>query len=163
MAFTTFSGPIRSGTVKEGAARNTGLVVLAQSVTLPATVALTSGAVAQPLAILPAGSKIMRIMVEKTVALTGNSVSQVALTVGDGTTANKYVTSVNLATAVGMTAQATIDAGVVTLETNNIGATDVTLFGTFTATTGNPTAGTIVVTIQYMQRADNGAQFPASV
>ena len=31
MSFSTFSGPLRSGTVKEGAGRNTGLVVLSQS------------------------------------------------------------------------------------------------------------------------------------
>jgi hypothetical protein len=31
MSFSTFSGPLRSGTVKEGAGRNTGVVMLAQS------------------------------------------------------------------------------------------------------------------------------------
>jgi hypothetical protein len=31
MAFSTFSGPLRSGTIREGSARNTGLVVLSQS------------------------------------------------------------------------------------------------------------------------------------
>lgn len=162
MSFSTFSGPVRVGTVRENAGRNTGLVVLSQTATVPATAALTSGAVAQALFTLPAGSRINRIMVEKTVAVTGNGVTQVAMTVGDGTTANKYVTSVNLATAAGMTAQATIDAGVQVAETSNIGTTDITFYGTFTATTGNPTAGTILVTVEYVQRNTDGAANPVS-
>lgn len=162
MSFTTFSGPLRSGTVKEGSGDNTGLPVLAQSVTLAATVAKTSGATAQELVTLPAGAKIVRFQIEKTVAISGNSVSEVAAVIGTSGTANKYMTSANIAIAAGMTAQATLDAATVSAETNNIGTSDVTLYGTFTASTGNPTAGSIVITVHYVQRASNGAQVPAS-
>ena len=162
MAFATFSGPVRMGTVKEGSGVNTGLPVLTQSATVAATVAKTSGAVAQALMTLPAGSKITRIQIEKTVAISGNSVSEVAAVIGTSGTANKYMTSANIAIAAGMTAQATLDAATVSAETNNIGTSDVTLYGTFTASTGNPTAGTIVVTVHYVQRGSDGAQVPAS-
>lgn len=162
MSFTTFSGPLRSGTVKEGSGVNTGLPVLAQSVTVAATVAKTSGPVAQALVTLPAGSKIVRFQIEKTVAISGNSVSEVAAVIGTSGTANKYMTSANIAIAAGMTAQATLDAATVSAETNNIGTSDVTLYGTFTASTGNPTAGSIVITVHYIQRNSDGSQVPAS-
>jgi hypothetical protein len=162
MGFTTFSGPLRSGTVKEGASINTGSPVLARSVSLDATVAKTSGAVAQALMTLPAGSKILDVYVEKTVAASGNSVSAIAMTIGDGTTADKYVTSVAIGVTAIRTLQATITAGYVPAEMNNIGTTDKTLYGTFAATTGNPTAGTIVLTVLYQQRSSTGLQDPAT-
>ena len=162
MSFATFSGPARFGTVKEGTGVNTGLPVLTQSVTVAATVAKTSGAVAQALMTLPAGSNITRFQIEKTVAISGNSVSEVAAVIGTSGTANKYMTSANIAVAAGMTAQATLDAATVSAETNNIGTSDVTLYGTFTASTGNPTAGTIVITVHYIQRNADGSQTPAS-
>jgi hypothetical protein len=164
MAFTTFSGPIRSGTVKEGAARNTGLVVLSQSATIDMDgVALTSASPVQDLFTLPAGSKILNFRFEKTVVVAGNSISQVAVIVGNATDDNQYLESVNLATAKGVAAQATVDAGIQVDDCDNIGTVDVLLQATFTATTGNATSGQIVVTVTYAQRADNGAQFPASV
>lgn len=162
MSFSTFSGPARFGTVREGTGVNTGLPVLTQSVTVAATVAKTSGAVAQALLTLPAGSKITRFQIEKTVAISGNSVSEVAAVIGTSGTANKYMTSANIAVAAGMTAQATLDAAMVSAETNNIGTSDVTLYGTFTASTGNPTAGTIVITVHYVQRNADGSQAPVS-
>lgn len=162
MSFTTFSGPIRSGTVRTGAATsmNAGTVVLAQSVTLAGTVAKTTP-VAQALFTLPAGAKILRVMVEKTVVLAGNSISQVAMTLGTSGTANKYVTSVNLAVTAGLAAQATVDAGMVSVECDNIGTSDVTLYGTFTATTGDATSGSLVVTVNYLQRSASGSTTPA--
>jgi hypothetical protein len=44
-----------------------------------------------------------------------------------------------------------------------VGASDVLLQAKFTATTGNATSGQIVVTVQYIQRAADGAQNPTSV
>ena len=46
--------------------------------------------------------------------------------------------------------------------TNNIGTTDVAVTGTFTAAGGNPTAGAVVVTVEYIQRADDGSQAPTA-
>lgn len=159
--FSTFSGPIRAGTERYGAGRNTGLVVLAQSKTIDmAGVALTSAAPVQNLFTLPAGSKILSFRFEKTVALSGNSISQVAAIVGNAADDNQYLESVNLATAKGVAAQATVDAGIQVDDCDNIGTSDVMLQATFTATTGNATAGQIVVTVTYVQRASNGAVEP---
>lgn len=163
MSFSTFSGPVRVGTVREGAGRNTGLVVLSQSKTIDMNgVALTSAAPVQNLFTLPAGSKILSFRFEKTVILAGNGITQVAAIVGNATDDNQYLESVNLAVAKGVAAQATVDAGQQVDDCDNIGTSDVLLQATFTATTGNATSGQIVVTVIYAQRADNGAQNPVS-
>lgn len=161
MTFSTFSGPVRMGTVRYGAATNTGLPVLTQSATI-AFGAMTTAPTAQFLCTVPAGAKIVRVQVEVTTAISGGSVSNVGVTIGDVTTANKYVTTFNTGTSSAMVAQATVDAATVVAQTNNVGTTDVAIYGTFTAATGNPTAGAIVVTIHYIQRADDGSQVPAS-
>ena len=161
MSFSTFSGPIRSGTQRYGAGRNTGLVLLTQSATINMSgVALTSAAPAVDLFTLPAGSKILSFRFEKTVILAGNSISQVAAIVGNASDDNQYLESVNLAVAVGVAAQATVDAGMQVDDCDNIGTSDVMLQATFTATTGNATSGQIVVTVSYVQRGPDGAQAP---
>lgn len=160
MSFSTFSGPVRSGTVRFGAAENTGLMMLARSATV-ASSAMTTSPSAQTLFTLPAGSKIMRFQVEVTTAISGGSVSNVGLTIGKvGGTANFFVTTFNTGLTANMVAQSTVDAAMQVAETNNIGTTDVAVTGAFTAAGGNPTAGQIVVTVLYIQRADNGAQAP---
>ena len=158
MSFSTFSGPVRSGTQRYGAGENTGLVQLARSATI-ASSAMTTSPSAQTLLVLPAGSKILRFNVEVTTTISGGSVTNVGMTIGAlGGTANQYLTTFNTGTAVGKVAQATIDAAMQVAQTNNVGATDVVLTGTFTAAGGNPTAGAIVVTVEYIQRASDGAQ-----
>lgn len=164
MGFSTFSGPLRSGTERYGAGRNTGVAVLTQAKTINmAGVALTSAPPVQDLFTLPAGSKIISIIADKTVALTGNSISQVAMIVGNASDDNQYLESVNLATTKGRAAQATVDAGLQVDDCENIGTSDVLLQATFTATTGNATAGQIVVTVVYAQRAQDGSADPSQV
>jgi hypothetical protein len=161
MSFTTFSGPIRSGTQRYNPGRNTGLALLTQSATINMSgVALTSAAPAQSLFTLPAGSKILWFRVEKTVAMTGNSVSNCGLIIGNAADDNQYLESVNIATALGVAAQATVDAGMQSDDCNNIGTSDVALTATFTAATGNPTAGQVVITVVYIQRGSDGAVNP---
>lgn len=161
MTFSTFSGPLRAGTVKEGVGENTGLVQLARSATI-GFAAMTTSPTAQALFTLPAGSKILRFNVEVVTAISGGSVTNVGLVMGDVGTANKYVTTFNTGVSAVKVAQATIDAAMVVAQTNNIGTADVTVFGTFTAAGGNPTAGSTVVTVEYVQRLDSGAQIPLS-
>lgn len=161
MTFSTFSGPLRSGTVKEGTGENTGVVQLARSATV-GFAAMTTSPTAQALCTIPAGSKIIRFNVEVVTAISGGSVTNVGLTFGDSGTANKYVTTFNTGTSAAKVAQATIDAAMQVAQTNNIGTSDVTLYGTFTAAGGNPTAGSIVVTVEYLQRSSDGGQVPAT-
>lgn len=163
MAFTTFSGPLRSGTQRYGGVTtmNVGLPVLTQTATVPFS-AMTTAPSAQNLFTLPAGSKILDFMVEKTTAISGGSVSAVNTTFGKAGTANAYMTSIDIGLTAAQTASATVDAAMVSSATNNIGTSDVTVTGTFTAVTGNPTAGTAVVTIRYIQRAEDGSSTPVN-
>jgi hypothetical protein len=167
MGFSTHLGPWLLGTVKEttgttaGTIRNTGATIVAQSATV-GFAAMTTSPTAQQLFTLPAGAKILRFDVEVVTAISGGSVSNVGLTIGDSGTANKYVTTFNTGTSSAKVAQATIDAAMVVAQTNNIGTTDVPIYGTFTAATGNPTAGSTVVTVEYIVRAADGSAFPAS-
>lgn len=159
MSFSTFSGPVRSGTVREGASKNTGVIVLSQSKTVAMSgVALTASPVAQTLFTLPAGSQILNFVTDVTVAIAGNGVTQVAATIGKSGAAAEYAASFNTGITVGRLSQATIDAATASkvVALNNIGTADVPVTATFTATTGNPTSGTVVVTVVYAQRATDG-------
>jgi hypothetical protein len=149
------------GTVKDttgtaaGSIRNVGATTVSQSATV-GFAAITTSPTAQNLFTLPAGSKIIRFNVEVVTALSGGSVSNCGVTIGNSGTANKYVTTFNTTTSSVKVPQATIDAAMVVAETNNIGTSDVSIYGTFTAATGNPTAGSIVVTVEYIVRNADG-------
>lgn len=163
MAFTSFSGPLRAGTQRDpGTTRNTGLVVLSQSVTLSYSV-MTTAPTAQTAFVLPAGAKILRFVWETTTAISGGSVSAIAFSVGNSSSATAYQgsTSLSALTAIELS-PATIAAAKNTVNCNNIGTSDVTLTVTVTATTGNPTAGAAVLTVEYVQRASDGSANPAS-
>jgi hypothetical protein len=165
MSFSTFSGPLRSGTQRYGAAENTGLVTLSRTAYVNMSgVALTSGATAQTLFTLPAGAKILNFIPEVLVTIAGNSVSQVGVTIGKSGSAAEYAASFNTGTAVARVAQATVDTAISSkvASLDNIGSVDVPVQATFTATTGNPTSGQIAITVVYQQRADNGAQNPTT-
>jgi len=161
MSFSTFSGPVRMGTQRYSPGMNTGLPVLTQSASVPFSVMLGSPT-AQNLFTLPAGSKILRFTVEKTTAISGGSVSAVNTTFGRPGTANAFQTTIDIGLTTAQTARATLDAALVSSATNNIGTADVVVTGTFTAAGGNPTAGAAVVTIEYIQRADDGSQAPTA-
>ena len=154
MSFSTFSGPIRSGTVRyttgttAGTVDNTGCVVLSQSNQIGYAAGTTT------VGWIPAGAQIDFINVDVTTAYTTSS-GNVALTIGDGSTANQFWTSTNLGSAGRL---ATTNAAL----TNwyNIGTTDVPVVVTLTGNNG--TAGAANVTIIYTQKASNGAEVPAS-
>lgn len=154
MSQVTFSGPIRSGTVREGAAPNIGQIPLVQVTTIPFSAMLTAPA-AVVIARLPAGSKILDFTVEKVVAIA--TATDVGITFGvQGGSATQYCTSFNTGVALGKTAVALADAAQVVANTNNVGTSDVVVTATPTAATGNATAGSIVVTTRYIQRNADG-------
>ena len=161
MGTATHLGPWLLGTVKDttgtaaGSIRNVGATTVSQTATV-AFGAITTSPTAQNLFTLPAGAKIIRFGVEVVTALSGGSVSNCGVTIGNSGTANKYVTTFNTTTSSVKVPQATIDAAMVVAETNNIGTSDVSIYGTFTAATGNPTAGSIVVTVEYIVRNADG-------
>ena len=122
MSFSTFSGPIRSGTVREGAGRNTGLVNLSQSYDTGDLTGTIVGNVDTASFIIPRGSQIIDIVVDQVVAATA---------------------ATQLAWQTSTTA-------------------DTTIYVRVAVATATLTAGRAIVTVVYAQRADNGAQNPAS-
>jgi hypothetical protein len=170
MGLATHLGPWLLGTVKDttgttaGTLRNLGATVVGQPITVNMSgVAKTSGATAQYLCTVPAGAKILRFNVEVVTTVAGNSVSQVGVVIGSGSGSNnQLVTTFNTGTAVGKVAQATIDTATQVALTNNVGTSDYLIYATFTATTGNPTSGAIVITPEYIVRQSDGTYLPAS-
>ena len=164
MGFATFSGPVRSGTERYGAAENTGLITLSRTAYVNVSgVALTAAPVAQTLFTLPAGSKILNFVAEVLVTVAGNGVTQVGVQIGKAGTADAFAASFNTGTAVARVTQATMDTAISgkVAALDNIGTVDVPVTATFTATTGNPTSGQIAITVVYQQRTSDGAQVPA--
>ena len=152
MSFATFSGPVRIGTVKEGSGVNTGLVVLAKSVALPAAPGATT------LGTLPAGSQILNFIVDVTTMFN----SATTLTVGTSGSAAAYLASTTI-TASGdnkRILQSVVDASLVAGALTNVGTSDVTLIATTASSTA--TAGAATLTVLYVQRADDGSQVPVS-
>jgi len=143
MSFSTFSGPIRAGTVRYGTGENTGLVALSQ------TVNLVAGDAATVVGVLPAGSQILFINLDTTTLFNAAT----TVTIGDGTTANKYVTSTTI-TSAGRAATAGVYS-----EWVNIGTSDIALTATLggSAVTGNAT-----ITVVYVQKTSDGLSNPTT-
>ena len=151
MAFTTFSGPVRVGTVQNttgttlGTIDNTGVVVLSQSANLDLTTSAPF--------VLPAGSQILNIFIDVTTLFTTSA----TLAVGDGTTVDKYVTAITTPAAGRQTI--TFSAAQLTA-ISNIGTSDVKITVTMAGTTA--VAGAGFITISYAQKTSSGTEVPAS-
>lgn len=156
MSFTTFSGPLRSGTVKEGSGRNTGLVNLVQSYDFGNMSGDVIGNEDVAAFIIPAGSQIIDIVVDQVVAAgTGTTTISVGTTSGGA----------ELMAAVATTAGGRF-RGVATAATQlawQLSTTADTTVYIRSATGGATlTAGRAIVTVMYVQRASNGTQNPVS-
>jgi hypothetical protein len=143
MATTTFSGPIKAGTIANTTGttlgsniKNTGQVVMSQSAAITqSTTAAASGIV------IPANSQILEIYVYVTTAWDNSS----TLSIGTSSTSTELATAVAVTTinTIKLASQATItDAD--TWE--DIGSTDVKIFTDSSATTSDTGVGTLTVT-----------------
>jgi hypothetical protein len=154
MGFSTFSGPLRSGTVRSGSGRNTGLVVLAQSYDTGDLTGTTTGNYDVSAFVLPQGAQIVDITVDQVVAAaTGTT----AVSVGTASGGAQLMASVTT-TAGGRfrgTATATTQLAWQTSTT-----ADTTVFIRNVVGTGTLSAGRFIVTVSYVQRAPTGAQNP---
>jgi hypothetical protein len=145
MATTTFSGPIKAGTIKDTIGTtvgtnvaNTGFVTMAQSIIVDITGA---SALNQRVAIVPANSQIIDVILNVTTANTDTGAATVS--VGTAADANAFLDAVNVK-ALGTT-HGTLDT-----EATNVGTTDLEVLADFTGATGDGTgAGT--VTVMYLQ------------
>jgi hypothetical protein len=155
MGFSTFSGPIRSGTVREGAGENTGLVMLTQSYDT-GVVTAGVGNVDAPLGILPAGSQIVNILVDQVVVPGGSSTSTISV----GSTSGGAELSAAVVTTAGGRFTGTATAATqLAWQTSTSADTPVFVRYAVGVAAG---VGRAIVTVVYVQRASNGAQQPVS-
>lgn len=156
MSFSTFSGPIRSGTVREGAGRNTGLVNLSQSYDTGNLTGTVVGNVDVVPFIVPKGTQIINIFVDQVVAATAGT-----MTISAGTTVGGAELMAAVATTAGGRFTGTATAAT-QLAWQTSTTADTTIYVRIAVGTATLTAGRAIITVAYAQRADNGAQNPAS-
>jgi len=149
MGTTTFSGPIKAGTIKDTTGTtvgsdkaNVGFVLMAQS----GNVVFGANGTETVVATLPANSQIYQIAVDVTTAFNAGTTN--TLDIGDGTTADKY------ADALAAGAQARVLATSDVSQIGNlidIGTSDVDITVTYNQTGTAATAGAATVTVLYLQ------------
>jgi hypothetical protein len=155
MGFATISGPLRAGTVKEGAGRNTGLVVLTQSYD-SGNLLSAVGNYDVAAFVVPRGSQLVNILIDQVVAATGGTT-----TISVGTTSGGAELSAAVATTAGGRFTGTTTAAT-QLAWQTSTTADTTVYIRNVVGTATLTAGRFIVTLVYVQRADNGSQVPAS-
>ena len=156
MAFATFSGPLRSGTIKEGADRNTGIVVLSQSWDSGDLTGAVVGNVDTKVGIIPQGTQIIDIVVDQVVAATAGTT-----TVSVGNASGGAQLGAAVATTAGGRFRGTATA-TTQLAWQTSTTADTAVWVRVATGTATLTAGRMIVTVVYAQRAPNGAQFPPS-
>ena len=153
MANTTFSGPIKAGTISNTTGttlgsnvKNTGQVVMAQTFSTGTTLAAGASTANATTVVIPANSQIIDIVLDKPSVMAGATcVFSIGDTVGGNATfINAY--SVTVASGVGR-AYPTIESGG-SLAWADTGTADVKLTWT---STGATSAGEIRATILYQQ------------
>ena len=155
MAFTTFSGPVRSGTIREGTARNTGLVLLTQSYDTGVVTAAV-GNVDVQMGILPQGSQIVNILIDQVVVPGGSSTSTISV----GNASGGAQLSAAVATTAGGRFTGTATAAT-QLAWQTSTTADTPLWVRYAVGTAAG-VGRAIITVVYVQRTETGAQNPAS-
>ena len=149
MATTTFSGPVKAGTINNTTGTtvgtnvaNTGFVLMAQS----ANVVFEANGTTTDIATLPANSQIFQITVDVTTAFDAASTN--TLDLGDGSTADQYADAL----ALGSLARVLATSDVSQIgNLIDIGTSDVTVTATYNQTGTVATTGACTVTVLYLQ------------
>lgn len=157
MGFSTFSGPLRAGTVRTGSGRNTGLVVLAQSYDSGDLTGATQANYDVAAFVLPAGAQIVDITHDQVVAATTGTT-----TISVGTASGGAQLSAAVATTAGGRFRGTATADT-QLAWQLSTSADTTVYVRNVVGTGTLGAGRFITTIQYVQRTPSGAQNPTGV
>jgi len=142
MATTTFSGPIKAGSVREGASANVGFVLMAQS----ANVVFGADGTETVVATLPANSQIYQIAVDVTTAFDAGTTNTFDL--GDGSTANEYADNLDVSSAARVLATSDVSQIPNLID---IGSSDVNVTVTYNQSGTAATAGAATVTVLYLQ------------
>lgn len=155
MGFSTFSGPLRAGTIREGALANDGLVTLVQSYDT-GVVSGAAGNYDYLLGYLPQGSQIVDITVDQVVVPGSTSTS--AVSVGNASGGAQLMASVTT-TAGGRFRGTSTATTQLAWQTSTTADTSVYVRYVVGTAAG---VGRAIITVSYVQRAPNGAQAPAS-
>ena len=138
MGTTTFSGPVKAGTIREGASVNTGFVLMAQS----AVIDIIGATNTSTIGIIPANSQIVDVILNVTTV--SNDGGTATVQVGHAGDTDEYLPATNVK------ALATT-RGTIQTDGTDIGASDQTVTETYTAGNGDGTTGAATVTVLYLQ------------
>jgi hypothetical protein len=148
MGTTTFSGPIKAGTIRDTTGttigenvQNTGFVQMIQS----KSVALSGATANTQVGVIPANSQIVNVFLDVIVA--ANDTNAATISVGTDASATAYIASSN-AKVTGRTSA--VNAAIVA-SFSDVGTTDSNVVARFVGTDGDGTAGEAIVTVQYIQ------------
>lgn len=146
MATTTFSGPVKAGTIRDTTGTtvgtnvaNVGYVLMAQSALIDIIGATSNN---QVVATIPANSQIVDVILN--VAIVNNDTGTATVEVGTSADANAFIPSTTVKTAA--TTRGTLDT-----EATNVGTTDIQVLVDFAAQNGDGTTGSATVTVLYIQ------------
>ena len=146
MGTTTFSGPVKAGTIKDTTGTtvgtdvtNVGSVVMAQSAVIDI---IGADALDQRVAIVPANSQIVDVILNVTTVNNDSGTATVA--VGSSDDADAFLPATNVK-ALGTT-RGTLDT-----EATDVGATDLEVVADFVAGTEDGSTGAATVTVLYIQ------------
>lgn len=141
MGTTTFSGPIKAGTVREGSSANTGSVILAQT----GTVVFGADGTETVIATIPANSVIVDVIVDVTTAFDAATTN--TFDIGDGTTVNEFADALDVSSVARVLASSDVSQlGNYTVSTSDV---DVTV--TYNQSGTAATAGAASTIVQYVQ------------
>ena len=146
MGTTTFSGPVKAGTIKDTIGttlgtdvKNTGFVVMAQSAIVDI---IGASHLNQVIATIPANSQITDVVLNVTTV--NNDSGAATVSVGTIADANAFIDAANVK-ALGTT------YGTLDTEATDIGTTDIQVVADFTGASGDATTGAATVTVKYLQ------------
>ena len=149
MANTTFSGPIKAGTISNTTGTtvgddiaNVGFVLMAQS----ANITFAADGTTTTIATLPANSQIFQITLDVTTAFNAGTTNTIDF--GDGTTADQF------ADALAAGSQARVLATSDVSQIGNlidVGSSDVQVVATYNQTGSAASAGAATATVLYLQ------------
>ena len=138
MGTTTFSGPVKAGSVREGSGVNTGFVLMAQSAVIDIIGATNTTAVG----IIPANSQIVDVILNVTTA--SNDGGAATVKIGHAGDDDEYLPATNVK-ATGTT------RGTIGADGTDIGTSDQTVNAIYTAANGNGATGAATVRVLYIQ------------
>jgi len=146
MGTTTFSGPIKAGTLKDTTGStvgtnvaNVGSVVMAQSAVLDI---IGADALNQQVAVIPANSQIVDVILNVTTVNNDSGTATVA--VGTSADGDAFISATNVKALA--TTRGTLDT-----EATDVGTTDIYVYADFVAGTEDGSTGAATATVLYIQ------------